>query len=96
MTHGQTLGSAAPGGSASTTATIKGGAQSVTLSTGTLPTGVTVAFTTNPVGDSSAGVTDGVTIHVAPLTAPGSYIIKIIATGADGQKSTATYTLTVT
>ncbi|MDA4116116.1 MAG: hypothetical protein OK442_06135 [Thaumarchaeota archaeon] len=91
-----TSGSVAPGSSIKTTLTVKGGPQSVTLSTSALPTGIKVKFATNPITDSAAGVKDKLTISAAASVAPNTYVINIIATGANGKVSTVAYTLIVT
>ena len=89
-------GSAAPGHSVKTTLTISGSPQTVKLSLGLLPKGVTVTFAKNPITDSKIGVTDVVTISASSSAKAGTYSIAITATGADGQKSTIVYTFTVT
>jgi hypothetical protein len=92
-----TSGSVLPGKSIGTIATIKGGTQLVKLTVvGILPTGVTITFGTNPIADKPAGVTDPVTIHTSLTTRLGTYTIIIKATGANGQTSTATFTMKVT
>ncbi|HXQ93213.1 MAG TPA: hypothetical protein VN739_09435 [Nitrososphaerales archaeon] len=89
-------GKVAPGRSVTTTLTISGIPQSVTLSHGTLPRGITVKFAHNPTSDSKTGVTDVITILTSSSVHSGTYQIVFTATGADGQKSAIGYTLTVT
>jgi hypothetical protein len=96
ITLSATSGSVAPRGSVKVTATIKGAGQIITLSHGTLPSGISVSFATNPITDSISGVADAITISASSSAVPGTYHISITASGADGQKSTITYTLTVT
>jgi hypothetical protein len=96
LTLSSSSGSVAPGSSLSITGTISGGPQSVTLAGKALPKKTTVSFTTNPITDSVSGVSDGITISAGLKTTPGTYVIKIEATGADGLTSTASFTLTVT
>jgi hypothetical protein len=84
------------GSAVNTTATISGAPQTVKMSTtGSLPSGVTVKFTTKSVTDSIAGVTDGVQINTSSTTPAGTYTITVVATGADGQVAQATFTLKV-
>lgn len=92
-TNGNLLHGAAR--STTTTATIKGAPQSVKLSKGTLPSGITIKFAKNPVSDSIGGVTDLITIQITSSVAPGTYVLQLIATGADGQLSTLNFTLKV-
>ena len=83
-----------PGSNGSTTinSAVTGGfTGSITLSTGTLPSGVTVGFTTNPI---SAGNSTSMTITVAAGTTPGNYPITV--TGTSGSTvETTTVSLTV-
>ena len=81
----------------STTATISGAAQSVTLTVRGLPTGTKISWSKgSSLKDSISGVTDKLTLSTTKLTPIGTYSITIVATGADGQKSTAKLTLKVT
>ncbi|WP_034271844.1 glycosyl hydrolase family 18 protein [Actinospica robiniae] len=90
-----TSASVAAGSSA--TATVKtavtaGSAQSVALSAGGAPSGVTVSFSPSSV---TAGSSATATITTTSATASGTYPITITGTAASGTQS-ATYTLTVT
>ena len=91
-----TSASVARGHSASTTLTISGFSQSVTLSHGTLPTGVSIKFAQNPTKASSPGTKDLITFSVSSAARVGTYKITITATGANKQKSIITFTLKIT
>ncbi len=69
---------------------------SVTFTTGTLPTGITAQFDTNPI---TAGGTANLTLSADPNTAPGRYSIKLTGTASSGGATVShdvTITLTVT
>jgi hypothetical protein len=83
------------GSKVSTVATITGGVQTVYITVGTLPSGVSVSFSTNPVTNSYSGVKSTITFYTTPKTPQGTYDIPITAIGSDGYSSTATYILTV-
>jgi hypothetical protein len=97
LTLSTTTGNLVHGASRSTTTTgtIKGAPQSIRLSKGTLPSGITIKFAKNPVTNSVGGVTDLITIQITSSVAPGTYVLQLIATGADGQISTSNFTLIV-
>jgi hypothetical protein len=96
LTMSPTSLSIAPGSTGSSTATIKGYPQSVTLSYTSSKTGITATFATNPITDSLSGVSDVVTIHVGSTVAAGTYTVTITAKGADGVTSSVKLTITVT
>jgi hypothetical protein len=89
-------GSIKKGTTSSTVATISGGVQTVYLSIGTLPAGVSVSMGANPVTSYMAGLKDVITFHVSGAAKKGSYTVVITAIGSDGSKADATYTLSVT
>jgi hypothetical protein len=90
-------GTVAPGNSLTTTATVSGGSQYVSLKlVSSLPAGVSVSFAKTSLIDNPSGVMDLVTISSSARTPAGTYSIVIQATGADGQTSSTTYTLTIT
>jgi Zn-dependent metalloprotease len=87
-------GTVAPGSSTTTqvrTTVTSGSAQSITLRTGTLPSGVTASF--NP-ATITAGQNSTLTISAAASVPQGSYPIGITADGADVDRQ-ATYNLQV-
>jgi uncharacterized membrane protein len=78
------------------TSTSVGTAQSVVLNTGSLPSGVTATFGTNPVTSGSASV---LTFHIGANLAPGKYTVSVTGSGSSGGVSethTANAVLTVT
>jgi len=79
-----------------TVLTVAGSPQGIKITHGTLPGGVSVKFARTSVTDSISGVTDSITFSASSTVRPGTYHIVISAAGADGQKSSVTYTLTVT
>ncbi|WP_380281084.1 glycosyl hydrolase family 18 protein [Kitasatospora purpeofusca] len=88
-------GSVAAGSSASATVNtgvVAGSAQSVALSVGGAPAGVTA--TVNP-GSVTAGSPATLTVATAATTTPGTYPLTVTGTAASGSHTT-TYTLTVT
>lgn len=89
-----TSGSAAPGGSVSTTvatAVTAGSAQTVALTASGLPSGATASFSPSSV---TAGSSSALTIATAASTPAGSYPITVTGTGTVARS--ATFTLTVT
>ncbi len=96
LTLGSTSVRVTPRGSVKTTATIKGTPQSITLSSGTLPAGITISFAKNPVTDSSTGVKDAITITASSSAKAGTYHITITARGASGVQSPVGLTVQVT
>ncbi|MDI5961810.1 glycosyl hydrolase family 18 protein [Streptomyces sp. SL13] len=88
-------GSAAPGGTATTTVATHvtaGSAQSVSLKASGAPSGVTLALSPASV---TAGASSTLTAKVGSTVAAGSYPVTVTGTAASGSH-TATYTLTVT
>ena len=83
------------GKSVSTLASITGGEQSVYLTVGSLPRGISVSFASDPVTNSFSGVNDKITFYALSGASKGSYEITIAAIGTDGQSSSQTFTLTV-
>ncbi|MDA4130110.1 MAG: hypothetical protein OK457_05030 [Thaumarchaeota archaeon] len=83
------------GSSISTTVTTKGAPQSVSFSVNGLPSGATATWAANPLTDSLSGVKSKLTIHVSSGASPGTYVLNIIAKGADGKIATVNYRLTV-
>src|SRR5262249_28994978 len=83
------------GATATATVTISGGTQSVSLSTSTPPSGITFSYATNPLTDSPTGVQTSLTVSASSAAPLGTYPISITATGADGQSSTSSVTLTL-
>jgi hypothetical protein len=92
-----TVGSVLQGSSVGISANVSGGAQSVTLGNSTdLPSGVTLAFSQNPVNNSPPGVMVTITISTSAATPVGFYKIMIRAIGKNHAAAGATYNLTVT
>jgi hypothetical protein len=88
-------GSAAPGGTATTTVAThvtSGSAQSVALTASGAPSGVTLSFSPASV---TAGGSATLTAKVGSSVAAGSYPVTVKGTGSSGSH-TATWTLTVT
>lgn len=79
----------------STIATISGGIQSVYLTASSLPKGVSMSFSSNPLTNSFSGVSSTITFYTSPHSAKGTFLITITAIGADGQSSSGTYVLTI-
>jgi hypothetical protein len=73
------------------TATTSGSAQTVSLGTGALPSGVSASFSPSSV---TSGGSSTVTFLTSASTAPGTYTITITGTATSGSHS-ATYSLTV-
>src|ERR1700719_3488509 len=70
-------GSPAPKHFISTTLTLRGFPESVTLTHGALPTGVTIKFAHNPVTDSRTGTKDLITFSASSTVHVGTYKITI-------------------
>ena len=77
-----------------TMATTGGFSSQVTLSTSGAPSGVSTAFSANPI--SGNGSSSQLTFTVASTVAAGSYSITVTGTPASGTPETTTVTLTVT
>ncbi|MYW03604.1 hypothetical protein GT354_36075, partial [Streptomyces sp. SID3343] len=95
LTLNPTAGSAAPGGTTTSTvstAVTSGSAQSVALTATGQPSGVGVAFAPSTV---QSGASSTLTTTVDANVAPGTYPITVTGTGSSATHS-ATYTLTVT
>jgi subtilase family serine protease len=81
-------------GTSTVSSTIFGGyAGSITLVASGLPTGVTVAYGTNPI---TPGGSSQLTFTVGSTVATGAYTITITGTGSDGTVESTSLTLTVT
>ena len=76
--------------------TVSGYPQTVKLSHGALPTGVTLTFSKTRVTDSVSGMKVSITITVSSTAHIGPHLISISGTGLDGQKSTIMFALIVT
>jgi hypothetical protein len=87
--------SVAPGKSVSTTLTVKGITQSVSITVTDLPKGASYSLSAGTLTDSPSGVTDKLTITVGTSTPKGSYVITVTATGADGLSSEVDITIKV-
>ncbi|GLV84512.1 peptidase M28 [Streptomyces lavendulae subsp. lavendulae] len=86
-------GSAAPGGSATTTVgttTVSGAAQTVALAVSGAPAGVSATLSPSSV---QSGNSSTLTVQVAANTVPGTYTLTVTGTGTTTH--TTTYTLTV-
>lgn len=82
-------------GTSTITTIVSGGFNNaIALTTSTLPSGVTVGFSPNPI-PAPGGGTSTMTINVGSSTTPGTYPITVTGTGGTTQHST-TVTLTVT
>jgi subtilase family serine protease len=82
-------------GSSTITTSVSGGFNSaITLSASGQPSGVTVNFSTNPIGAPGSG-TSNMSIAVASTVATGTYTITVTGTGGNVTQST-TVSLTVT
>jgi hypothetical protein len=95
MTLSPSSANVQPGRQITTSASIKGGVQTVYITVGTLPKGVSVSFSENPVTNSFTGVTSLITFYTAHNTPKTTYHITITAIGTDGLSSTASFALTV-
>ncbi|MGD0136816.1 MAG: S53 family peptidase, partial [Bryobacteraceae bacterium] len=82
------------GGSTISTAVSGGFSSAITLSASGMPSGVTAAFSTNPIAAPGSG-SSTLTLAVASTTATGTYTITVTGTGG-GITHTATVSLTVT
>ena len=96
MSLSSSSGSVSRGGSSlKINATLTGLSQSVKLTDVVTPSaGIKVIYQVNT-SDSPTGVVDGITISATTSAARGPHTISFTATGADGQKSTKTFKLTV-
>ncbi|MFI6983411.1 carbohydrate-binding protein, partial [Embleya sp. NPDC050154] len=93
MTLNPTSGNAPPGGDVTTTVgttTTGGTAQTLTLTTSNLPSGVTSEFTP---GTIQSGANSSLKFSVSSSATPGTYPVTVTATGTTTH--TAQYTLTV-
>lgn len=87
--------SVAPGKFASTTLTIKGISQPVSITVAGLPKGVSISLSAGGLTDTPSGVTDKLTITAASSTTKGSYVITVTATGSDGLSSKVNITVKI-
>ena len=90
-----TSGTVAPGKSTSTVATVGGGVQTVYLTVGTLPSGVSVSWKANPVASSAVGVKDTITFYASRSATKGTHDVTVTAIGSDGSTTSTTYVLNV-
>ena len=95
MSLNPTSGSVMRGRSTSTVATVSGGIQTVYLTVGTLPRGVSVSWSANPLTDSLSGATSTITFHTTHSALKGTYTITVNAIGSDGNSAVSSYTLTI-
>ena len=85
------------GGSTSTTATISGAPQTVTMSVSGLPLYSSASFATSTITESgnSPSTNDMLTISTSTSTPSGTYSVTVTATGADGLTASQNFTLLV-
>ncbi|MGI0091069.1 MAG: beta strand repeat-containing protein, partial [Nitrososphaerales archaeon] len=83
------------GNNVSSSFLVLGGPQSVTLSNSSLPAGASLSWQEKSITDSTTGTLDSFVIQTSIATPTGTHIVKLTATGADGQKDEVNYTLVV-